>query len=342
MRKYLLPQSGQFYKANLHCHSTVSDGKRTPEQLKSLYKSLGYSIVAYTDHNVMIAHHELDDDEFLALTGFEYDVMESGDAPSNTRKCCHICFIALDRDNHTQPFWHRSKYVWGNAQAYRDTVEFCENEPDYVREFDGEKINALMTEGRERGFFVTYNHPTWSMEDYSDYSHYRGMNAFEMFNGGCIVTGYSDYNPRVYDDLLRLGIRVYAIGADDNHNTHPDYSRRSDSGVSFTVIKADSLEYKAITDALVAGNFYCSEGPQIEELYFEDGRVHIRTSQADRIQCIYGVRRGSLSLSDDGSPITEASFAFEPQHKYFRINVIDGCGRVASTNAYFSEDIFDE
>ena len=37
MRKYLLPKDGSFYKANLHCHSTFSDGKKTPAELKQMY-----------------------------------------------------------------------------------------------------------------------------------------------------------------------------------------------------------------------------------------------------------------------------------------------------------------
>ena len=45
MRKYLLSKDGNFYRANLHCHTTVSDGKRTPEEIKEIYKSKGYSIV---------------------------------------------------------------------------------------------------------------------------------------------------------------------------------------------------------------------------------------------------------------------------------------------------------
>ena len=64
MRKYLLSKDGNFYLANLHCHTTVSDGKRTPEEVKALYKSRGYSIVAFTDHDVMIDHSELDDESF--------------------------------------------------------------------------------------------------------------------------------------------------------------------------------------------------------------------------------------------------------------------------------------
>ncbi|GEM_PF-2916627 len=30
MRKYLLPEDGMFYKANMHCHSTLSDGEFSP------------------------------------------------------------------------------------------------------------------------------------------------------------------------------------------------------------------------------------------------------------------------------------------------------------------------
>lgn len=68
MKQYLLPEAGQFYKANLHCHSTVSDGRLSPEELKELYMRHGYSIIAYTDHEVLIPHPELTDDKFLALT----------------------------------------------------------------------------------------------------------------------------------------------------------------------------------------------------------------------------------------------------------------------------------
>lgn len=54
MKKYLLPEGGSFYKANLHCHSTLSDGALSPAELKEAYKAKGYSVIAYTDHNILI------------------------------------------------------------------------------------------------------------------------------------------------------------------------------------------------------------------------------------------------------------------------------------------------
>ena len=40
-RIWLLPQEGAFYKANLHCHTTFSDGVWTPEQVKKEYQARG-------------------------------------------------------------------------------------------------------------------------------------------------------------------------------------------------------------------------------------------------------------------------------------------------------------
>ncbi|MFR1477701.1 MAG: PHP domain-containing protein [Hydrogeniiclostridium mannosilyticum] len=73
-KKFLLPEQGQFYKANLHCHSTLSDGRLTLEQLKQAYRGQGYAIVAYTDHNRYAWHPELCDEGFLALAAYEIDI----------------------------------------------------------------------------------------------------------------------------------------------------------------------------------------------------------------------------------------------------------------------------
>ena len=68
MKKYLLPKDGNFYKANLHMHTTFSDGNMTIEETKKAYLNKGYSIVAFSDHELMIPHNELSDENFLAIT----------------------------------------------------------------------------------------------------------------------------------------------------------------------------------------------------------------------------------------------------------------------------------
>ena len=68
MIKYLLPKEGKFYKANLHMHTNISDGVMTVEETKKAFVEKGYSIVAFTDHEVMVPHVDLSDENFLAIT----------------------------------------------------------------------------------------------------------------------------------------------------------------------------------------------------------------------------------------------------------------------------------
>ena len=43
MKKYVLPAEGNWYRANMHCHTTVSDRHYSPEEIKEAYKKMGYS-----------------------------------------------------------------------------------------------------------------------------------------------------------------------------------------------------------------------------------------------------------------------------------------------------------
>ena len=45
--------------ANLHSHSTHSDGVYTPEELARIAKDEGYTALAITDHDVATAYPEL-------------------------------------------------------------------------------------------------------------------------------------------------------------------------------------------------------------------------------------------------------------------------------------------
>lgn len=333
MRKYLLPERGNFYKANLHCHTDRSDGRLTPEEVKALYLSRGYSVIAYTDHDIMIPHHELTDESFLALTGYEMEI----DGPGG--KCCHLCYIALDPDERRQVCWHRSRYLFSNAPKYRDMVSFYEDEPDYEREYTHERINDMIKKGRDHGFFVTYNHPVWSLEDYPEYIGYDGMNAMEICNWGCLVEGYPEYNPKVYDDMLRAGKRIFCIGADDNHNHRPADSPLYDSFGAFTVIKAEELGYRAVTSALEKGHFYASQGPEIYSLWYEDGTIHTETSPAARIEFSTGIRRVKCEAAKEGESVDLAEWKLPGDCIYVRVTVTDREGRHANTNAYFIDEL---
>lgn len=342
MKKYLLPQNGNFYKANLHCHSNISDGALSPVELKKIYMEKGYSIIAYTDHDIMVPHFDLQDENFLPLTGFEMEFNERGKNDFSITKTAHFCFIALSSDQRIQPNKPHDGYLFGHAKEYKHLVEFDENEPVFYRNFTAEKINTAIKNAKERGFFITYNHPIWSLENRESYLTYEGMDAMEICNYGCVCVGYQDYVPQIYDEMLMSGKKLFCLATDDNHNLGPVGTRKFDSFGGFTVIKAEKLEYETITKALTDGHFYASQGPAIDELWFEDGKIHITCSPADRVVLNTGIRRAACEYAENGELLTHVSFRVDPKDEYVRITVIDEKGYPANTNAYFTKDLFEE
>ena len=65
---------------------------------------------------------------------------------------------------------------------------------------------------------MTHNHPAWNLERYEDYRHYKYMHATEIINYGAYLSGFSEHNERVYDDMLMDGRRIFCLATDDNHN----------------------------------------------------------------------------------------------------------------------------
>lgn len=350
MKKFLLPEKGNFYKANLHCHSTCSDGQWTPEELKEKYMEQGYSIIAYTDHDVMFDHSYLNDESFLALMGYEAGVaMRYASKDKRGYQTCHLNFISLTPENtHVCFYGDSAGYSQKDPEKFPKEAEFYKNAEIFTTEYTPRCINEMISRGRRNGYFVTYNHPHWSMEEYPDYIEYEGMNALEIFNYSGYVYGYNDYAPEVYDELLRAGKRIYCIAADDNHDAFVHPSKKDDpftpmdSFGGFTVIKADNLKYETIAKALVDGNFYASMGPEIKALWFEDGNLHIECSEAVRIAMTTGRRKAKCLMSRGDETFTEADFPVTPDCRYVRITVTDKYGKDACTNAYFVDELFAE
>jgi hypothetical protein len=66
---------GSYRKAQLHCHTTRSDGREPPRAVLERYRAAGYTFVVFTDHNTVTICDELNDASFLALPGVETTVL---------------------------------------------------------------------------------------------------------------------------------------------------------------------------------------------------------------------------------------------------------------------------
>ena len=330
MKKYLLPKDGGSYKANLHCHTNISDGTHSPEEIKERYKALGYSAVCYTDHEVLIGHKELCDDTFIALHGYEVAIKKDLDKHTGYfMPVYHFNFIAEDQNNLRMPkFFKNNPSVPGAAREWLAKCGvYDENDTIDTVEYSIEWLNGYLTAVRDCGFLITYNHPHWSLQNATDYLGLEGLHAIEVINGGCI--GHGDMTTVHFQEMLRYGMKVIPAAGDDNHGIR-------EIGRAYTVIKAPRLTYSDLIDAYKKGACYASTGAEITELYIEDGMLHISVAEEASITLFSEGRY--ISIADN---CKDAAFTLCPEKmgSFFNLSVKTQSGSVAYTRAYYFDEI---
>ncbi|MBE7090571.1 MAG: hypothetical protein E7363_01465 [Clostridiales bacterium] len=340
MRKYLLPKEGQFYKANMHTHTTVSDGQMTPAEIKKVYQDHGYSIVAFTDHDVFVPHHDLTDDKFLALAGVEVAVSEDiPDVEFASQKTYHLNFYARSADITEFPLFSEKRV----GQSIRGSITPEMLKYDYRISYGQEDINKAIRFADDCGFFASYNHPVWSMQTYKDYGDLENVWGVEVFNSGCFITG-RDETIIPWEDLLRQGKKPFPLATDDAHTLR-------DCCGGFLMVKAKELTYPTVIQALEKGDFYATTGPRIYELWLEGTVLHISCSPAQQVNLTAENRwtHNHFAMPDLRTEInmdisTWFRIAKEAKEKlnrnsYFRITVKDQAGKAAYTRAYFYDEL---
>lgn len=324
MRTYLLPEHGNFYKVNMHSHSTLSDGQQTPQELKELYMAKGYSAIAYTEHGKLHDLTHLTDENFVAITSYEIDFLDKEKTP--------FCFLDKPLEHAHMEAVHMNLYA-------RDPHNVTPIElKDLKTEFTADNFNEAVRRAREAGFFVIYNHPHWSMNAYPLYTALKGVQGLEIVNGASHRASDMDYTPHVYDEMIRAGQRPICVGGDDNHNPTHFFQ-------AWTMMKADELTHEALLAAMDAGNCYATTGPEIYDLYLDregdEMTVTIRTSPAVGIYCSTATRRRYRKLMDEngGILLTEATFKINPNDFCFRLSVKDEHGNHANTRMFFLDEL---
>ena len=332
MRQYLLPE-GNAYKANLHCHTTVSDGAWTPEEVKREYKARGYSVVAFTDHEILLDHANLCEEGFLALNGYETSIkqvqVETKELP--LMKVHHINLIKKRPGDVTQVCFFPENFTPGNCGSYIPFVRYTGEQCKYS--YDDAFTNHLIREAKANGFLVHYNHPHWSNQEPDDILRLEGIDGIELVNTDTQL--YGDNDAKFYAAVTARGMRAYALAADDNHN-----KGASKSFGAYTVIKAPSLSYESITNAIEKGDCYASTGAEIRSLYVEDGKLFVHTSPASVIS-LHSKGREFFAVYGEGGYVDKAAFPldFLRLGGFFRIEVRAKDGSAAYSRAYFKDEL---
>lgn len=322
MKIDLLPLDANVYKANLHCHTKeldCGDGYSTPLQIKELYKSHGYSIIAFTDSNKLSYKDYLNDDEFITLPGFE----------------------VLWNDPISLKIYHFNCYP-----KYYGVKE------DYFPldlEFNIENANKLIKSYVDNDYLVTYNHPACSFHgsshfDSKEFFDIKGIFAVEVYNHiveKINLTGWSDV---YYDAMLRNGHKIWAVAADDNHSGNKELDSPPDSQYSkymggFIMIKAKELTHACIINALESGDFYSCIGengkaPQIHSMYIDDDVFYASFTPVKSVYLKNSIWHcpHKLSFQDD---ITHVEFKIDKAWTYIRLEITDSNGYKALGNPHY-------
>ena len=177
-----------YYKLCLHLHTTLSDGKKTPDEIAKEYKLDGYDAVAFTDHWV---YGDGGNTEGLhIIPGCEYNIGKN----ETIGGVMHILSL------------------------------FAKADPNPDRNAsEQEVIDAI---NRENGIAVLA-HPAWSLNSPSALSELKGIAATEIYNAVSdahqSLRPYSDY---YVDMCANSGAYPLIFASDDAHYYDGSDNRR--------------------------------------------------------------------------------------------------------------------
>lgn len=275
-----------FYRANLHTHTTCSDGRRTPAEAMALYREAGYDILAITDHRRVTATENVPEG-LLMLPGIELDFTLPGMA-------VHI--LGLGMSEEIAEVWDAK----GTPQQAIDAVRAC----------GGEAVLA---------------HPAWSLNTPDFIASLQHVCATEIWNSVSTLP----YNGDRADSSSLLDVTGASTGrllpvfaSDDTHFYGAEFARGA------TMIQAETLTVPAVMEAIRAGRFYATCGPEIRQITVENGTVHVECSAAEAV-VFYSALPWSSHRCCLGSGLTQAEYTILPGDHFIRVQVVDAQGRSA-------------
>jgi hypothetical protein len=272
---------GRFWKGNFHTHSTRSDGTREPADVIEQYRSRGYDFLSLTDHFLPAKHFGREEAGFITVS----DTTDLGSDDFLTILGAEIHAPALT----TGDMWH---FV-----AVGLPLDFAPLDPE-------ERGIDIARRAHEAGAYVAFAHPAWyaqTIEESLPILPY--IHGIEIWNTGCTVISRED-GWHFADQMYALGHQLSAYAADDAHFKDPR-GPFADAFGGWVHVKAPALESGAILDALKAGEFYSSSGPEILDLRLDDDALRVKTSP---VQTYLVSGTGSKFARKFGEPLTEAEF----------------------------------
>jgi hypothetical protein len=300
---------GRFWRGNLHTHSTRSDGRLSPSETAAWYRDNGYDFVALTDHFVRRYRYPITDTTPFRTGAFTTLIGAEMHGPrTQVGNLWHLVAAGLPLD--------------------------------FAPPVPGETGPQLAARAAAGGAFVIVAHPAYYGLTVSDVESVGAAHALEIYNGASALAYEMGDSGHILDVLISRGRRIDACATDDAHFEHPEYPDYPDHGLGWVNVRAQENDPVALVEALRAGHFYASEGPELLDVSIEQDEVVVSSSPvmkvivsggAERYECRYGD-----GLTQTRVPLTSfhnGGFEVDPvRGRYIRITVVDARRRRAWTN----------
>lgn len=293
----------KWYKGNTHTHTLNSDGDSTPDEVVRWYREHGYQFLVLTDHNFLTSVDGLNalhgaDERFLVVKGEEVTSLLG-------EKAIHVNGLDVAR---------KVDQATGASVS-----EILQRNVDAIRAANG---------------VPHINHPNfrWSVT-LDELRQVRNNRLFEVFNGHPTVNNLGGGGvpgvEEAWDAILSSGVLLYGVAVDDAHTfKQPGNPNVAGPGRGWVVIRAARLEPRALVEALDRGDFYASNGVELDDLQVSAQRVQVTVKPAPsskyRVQFI---GKGGRVLSESIEPT--ATYEPKGNEGYVRTRVLESNGRQA-------------
>ena len=302
-RRFVNPfkATGRWYKGNVHAHTTMSDGTRTPETLVEIYRDAGYDFLSVTDHSLVADTSGLGSSRFLLVPGEEICV-----GRSHAGTLYHLVALGVDE---TLPF------------------------TDFDRGLDTQRV---VDHVNEIGGILILAHPYWSGLSHGDMMALDRYHGVEIYNTSCEYERNTGLSAVHIDGVIAAGRRPMIYAVDDHHGADRP-TMPLDACGAWISVKAPSLSRESIMESIRGGLFYSSTGPEIKDISI--GEDDVITIECSPVKIISFVSTPSLGMRFHamGRPLTGASYPGRPGETYVRVEVTDYDGRSAWSNPMYNE-----
>jgi hypothetical protein len=140
---------------------------------------------------------------------------------------------------------------------------------------------------------------------------------------------------QVWDILLSEGRTVYGTATDDSHN-YTDFTPTNDNpGKGWVVCRVKELTVPEILSALDSGNFYFSDGVELETVDFDGKALKIAVNPAEKISyTIRFIGKHGRIVSETSTTQASCVIPDDGKNSYIRAKVISSDGKAAWTQAF--------